>query len=241
MLQLKDVRYPISFVSSGNGTVTFESVGCGRWDDGQATECPIEYFIQKHNGYAPGDYECKTGIDAVIFPIVFMVDGGAWVAFGVKGEKGINSDGTTSPYDLKSYLSDAHEENPENTDGKCFHFIMGADAQKFIDEHPAPDPKDEDTEVWRKEVVSELNKDDCKPDSGRCPIERMPLGAIIQQVCNLDGDMVDFHFAPNRIEVHDDEVTLLNKQRGFTAELSLHRGCIVQWEMAEIPVSELPF
>lgn len=70
-------------------------------------------------------------------------------------------------------------------------------------------------------------------DSGECKIEDMPLAAKVMAVkvdSGDSGEWVDFYYVKNRIEIHDDIVTLLNSQRGFTAEVSFKRGTLVKWE-----------
>lgn len=66
-------------------------------------------------------------------------------------------------------------------------------------------------------------------------VEAMPLDAKIIGVVQ-DGEVIDFVFKPNRIEVHDDLITFLDSRRhnsesGFTAEVSFKRGAILKVEV----------
>lgn len=69
-----------------------------------------------------------------------------------------------------------------------------------------------------------------RKDSGQCKIEDMPVAAKVMAVKDAYENWVDFYYVSNRMEIHDDIITLLNKQSGFTAEVSFKRGTMVKWE-----------
>lgn len=66
---------------------------------------------------------------------------------------------------------------------------------------------------------------------GSVAVEAMPLNAEIIGVYQ-DGDLIEFTFKPNRIEIHDDIITFLDTHRhgdsGFTAEVSFKRGTLLK-------------
>lgn len=63
-------------------------------------------------------------------------------------------------------------------------------------------------------------------------VETMPIGAKIIGVSH-GGEVIDFTFKPNRIEVHGDIITFLdsNRDAGFTAEVSFKRGTTLKVEV----------
>lgn len=67
-------------------------------------------------------------------------------------------------------------------------------------------------------------------DSGQCKIEDIPVAAKVMAVKDGYENWVDFYYVSNRIEIHSDSITLLNKQNGFMAEVSFKRGTMVKWE-----------
>lgn len=67
-------------------------------------------------------------------------------------------------------------------------------------------------------------------DSGQCKIEDMPVSAKVMAVKGSHDNWVDFYYVSNRMEIHADSITLLNKQNGFMAEVSFKRGTMVKWE-----------
>lgn len=73
-------------------------------------------------------------------------------------------------------------------------------------------------------------KQSADKDSGQCKIEDMPIAAKVMAVKDAYENWVDFYYVQNGIEIHDDTVTLLNRKRGFTAEVSFKRGTMVKWE-----------
>lgn len=53
MLKLEDIKYPITFVVTGNNRITYNSANDGKWHSGGKCPLPINDFICCHNSINP--------------------------------------------------------------------------------------------------------------------------------------------------------------------------------------------